>query len=174
MRQAPRFFRMAAEACETLGRRGVLITKYAEQLPAELPAGVRHFEYIPFSKVLPSAAAFVHHGGIGTTGQALAAGVPQFVTPFNHDQPDNAERVRRLGAGQTAWAQRLTAHKMVSQLKNLLASKEIAGRCRELAARIDGPSAIRQTCDLVENFAARRPGNPAASEAETKAAKLSG
>jgi UDP:flavonoid glycosyltransferase YjiC (YdhE family) len=164
MRQAPEFFRMAAEACATLGRRGVLITKYAEQLPAALPAGVRHFAYIPFSQVLPSAAAFVHHGGIGTTGQALAAGVPQFVTPFNHDQPDNAERVRRIGAGRTAWAKGLTARKMVGHLRSLLASKEIASRCRELAGRIDGPRAIQETCDLVENFAARRLGSSAAAK----------
>jgi rhamnosyltransferase subunit B len=156
MRQAPEFFRMAVEACVALGRRGVLITKYAEQLPAALPKDIRHFAYIPFSQVLPGAAAFVHHGGIGTTAQALAAGVPQLVTPFNHDQPDNAERIRRLGAGRASWAKGLTTRKLVGHLKILLESSEVAARCRELAGRVDGPRAIGGTCDLIEEFAARR------------------
>jgi UDP:flavonoid glycosyltransferase YjiC (YdhE family) len=159
MRQAPEFFRMAVEACAALGRRGALITRYAEQLPATLPEGVAHFEYIPFSQILPRAAAFVHHGGIGTTAQAFAAGVPQFVTPFNHDQPDNAERVRRLGAGRVTWARGLTTRKMVRQLGSLLESRDVAGRCRELASRVDGRRAIGETCDLVEEFAGRRWGS---------------
>jgi len=41
----------------------------------------------------------IHHGGIGTTAQALAAGLPQLVVPMSHDQPDNAVRIRRLGVG---------------------------------------------------------------------------
>jgi UDP:flavonoid glycosyltransferase YjiC (YdhE family) len=165
MRQAPEFFRMAIEACEALGRRGALVTRYAEQLPAPLAPGVQHFEYIPFSQILPRAAAFVHHGGIGTTAQAFAAGVPQFVTPFNHDQPDNAERVRRLGAGRLTWARSLTSRKMIRQLRTLLESRAVAGRCRELASRIDGPRAIGETCDLIEKFATQRLGLPATAKA---------
>jgi UDP:flavonoid glycosyltransferase YjiC (YdhE family) len=165
MRQAPEFFRMAVEACQALGHRGALITKYAEQLPPALPANVQHFEYVPFSRILPQAAAFVHHGGIGTTAQAFAAGVPQFVTPFNHDQPDNAERVRRLGAGRVTWASSLTSRKMIRQLGALLESKDVRERCRELAARIEGPRAVSETCDLIEAFAARRLKSPAAAQA---------
>jgi UDP:flavonoid glycosyltransferase YjiC (YdhE family) len=165
MRLAPEFFRMAVEACEALHRRGALITRYAEQLPSTLPPGVRHFEYIPFSQILPHAAAFVHHGGIGTTAQALAAGVPQFVTPFNHDQPDNAERVRRLGAGCVTWARNLTAPKMIRQLRTLLESKQVAARCAELASRIDGKRAIAETCNLIEEFAARRLQSPLEAKA---------
>jgi UDP:flavonoid glycosyltransferase YjiC (YdhE family) len=165
MRQAAGHFRMAAEACETLGCRGALITRYAEQLPASLPAGVRHFEYIPFSQILPRAAAFVHHGGIGTTAQAFAAGVPQFVTPFNHDQPDNAERVRRLGAGYVTPAGSLTTRRMVHQLRRLLESSTVAGRCRELASQINGQQAISDSCDLIEQFAARRLERPARAQA---------
>jgi rhamnosyltransferase subunit B len=50
---------------------------------------------------LPRCSAIVHHGGIGTTAQGLAAGVPQIVMPMAHDQPDNAERLIRLGVGRS-------------------------------------------------------------------------
>ncbi|RPJ39015.1 MAG: hypothetical protein EHM35_03255, partial [Planctomycetaceae bacterium] len=63
--------------------------------------GELHFPYVPLSSVLPRAAAVVHHGGIGTTGQAFAAGIPQLVVPFTDDQSDNAARVQRTGAGVT-------------------------------------------------------------------------
>ena len=69
-----------------------LLTRYPEQLPPALPASVRHERYVPFSAILPRCAAIVHHGGIGTCAQALAAGIPQLVSPFGFDQPDNAVR----------------------------------------------------------------------------------
>ena len=99
MAQGKEFFRVSAEVCGGNGWRGILLTQFPEQLPLNLPEGVRHFGYVPFSAVLPRAAAFVHHGGIGTTAQALAAGVPQLIVPMTHDQPDNAVRIRRLGVG---------------------------------------------------------------------------
>jgi UDP:flavonoid glycosyltransferase YjiC (YdhE family) len=42
----------------------------------------------------------VHHGGIGTTRQALLAGVPQLVRPMGFDQFDNVLRVTTLGAAR--------------------------------------------------------------------------
>jgi hypothetical protein len=54
-RQAPSFFREAVEASRLLGRRALLLTRFDEQLPANLPDGVKHFHYVPFSQVLPRA-----------------------------------------------------------------------------------------------------------------------
>lgn len=75
-------------------------------------ADIHISSYAPHSLVFPRARAVVHHGGIGTTGQALRAGRPQLVTPFLGDQFDNAERLQRLGVarvldGKTATAQAL-------------------------------------------------------------------
>src|SRR5690606_30678605 len=97
--QATEFFRTAAEVCEQLGRRGVLMTKYPDQLPPDLPRSVRQFGFVPFSKLLPRAAALVHHGGIGTCAQGLAAGLRQVVMPMAYDQLDNGTRLARLGVG---------------------------------------------------------------------------
>ena len=60
-----------------------------------------HVPYAPFSALMPRLRALVHHGGIGTSAQALAAGIPQLVVPFAHDQFDNAARLRRLGVADT-------------------------------------------------------------------------
>ena len=52
-----------------------------------------------FENCFRIARAVVHHGGIGTTAQALATGTPQLILPLGFDQKDNAVRVKRLGAG---------------------------------------------------------------------------
>ena len=80
------------------GRRGLLLSRHREHIPRTLPSDVRHVEYAPFSELLPRCAALVHHGGIGTSAQALAAGVPQLIMPMGHDQPDNSRACsRRIG-----------------------------------------------------------------------------
>ena len=126
MRFGHDFFKVAAGACQRLQRRGLLLTRYPEQLPPALPEGVIHAAYAPFSQLLPHAAALVHHGGIGTTAQALSAGVPQLVMPMAHDQFDNADRVRRLGVGDWLPRRRFTASNVARALLPLLAGTAVA------------------------------------------------
>jgi UDP:flavonoid glycosyltransferase YjiC (YdhE family) len=135
-RSAARFFRVAIDAAAELGRRAVVLTSFADQLPSPLPAHVRHARYVPLLRLLPRACALVHHGGIGTVAAALAAGIPQLILPFWHDQPDNAARIVRLGVGATLPAHRFRSGAVASRLRELLASDEVAARGRELAARV--------------------------------------
>ena len=95
------FFARALAACTALGTRAIFVTPFADQLPASLPPSIHHVPYVPFGALLPRLSALVHHGGIGTAAQALAAGVPQVVVPFAHDQFDNAARLQRLGVSCT-------------------------------------------------------------------------
>jgi len=76
------FFEAAVDASRRLGRRAALVTRFRDEIPSGLPAGVRHFDPVPFSRLFPRAAAVVHHGGIGTSALGLAAGVPQLVMPM--------------------------------------------------------------------------------------------
>jgi rhamnosyltransferase subunit B len=99
-RQARRWLARAVQAVQRLGRRALLLTPHREQVPASLPPGVLWLPYVPLRALLPRAAALVHHGGIGTTAEALRAGVPQLIVPLAYDQFDNAARVETLGAGR--------------------------------------------------------------------------
>jgi len=152
MRHGERFFAESAQACRLLGRRGMLLTRFAEQIPRDLPSGVRHFAYVPFSRVLPRSAALVHHGGIGTAAQGLAAGVPHLVMPLSHDQPDNAARLRRLGVGDAVRPGRYRAARVAAKLRALLGSAEVAAACRDVAGRVAAGHGMEQTCALVEGL----------------------
>ena len=149
-RQARRFFATAVDACRRLGRRGVLLTRYPEQLPDGLPSEVLHAGYAPFSALLPRAAALVHHGGIGTCAQALAAGVPQLVMPMTFDQPDNAARLERLGVSRAVPPRRFAGARVARELDALLASDAVARRCARISQRFRGADPVGQTCDLIE------------------------
>lgn len=154
MAQGKDFFRVSAEVCRRRGRRGLLLTQFPEQLPPRLPDGVRHFDYLPFSLVLPRAAAFVHHGGIGTTAQALAAGVPQLVVPLAHDQPDNAVRVRRLGVGDFLLPKAYRTPTAIKALDRLLGSSAVTEACQRRAGDVAASTALEQACRLMEELCA--------------------
>ena len=149
-RQARRFFTAACDACRRLGRRGVLLTRFTEHLPHPLPEGVRRADYAPFSSVLPRAAALVHHGGIGTSAQALAAGRPQLVMPMTFDQPDNAARLQRLGVARTLPPVRFSGATVARELAALLESATVARKCADVARRFDGIDPVGHTCDVIE------------------------
>ena len=148
---AKAYFLAAATACQRLGRRGLLCTSLRHQIPDDLPDGVRHLDYAPFSQLLPRCGALISHGGIGTLSAALAAGIPQVVMPMVADQFDNAARLRRLGVGEVLWTKNFRAPAVVRVLDRLLSSAQVQERCRELAQRLRGQDALGATCDLIES-----------------------
>ncbi|WP_197457377.1 glycosyltransferase [Crenobacter luteus] len=153
MRQGGDFFRAAVAACARLGRRGLLLSGEPDALPP-LPDTVFAVRYAPFSTLFPRCAAVVHHGGVGTAAQALAAGVPQLVTPMTHDQPDNASRLARLGVAASLPFSAVTAGVLAEALSGLLARPTLAERCRDCARRVDFDAGLACALDAIEALAA--------------------
>ena len=153
MRHPRQFFAEAVDACGRLGRRGLLLTRFRDQLPARLPPGVCHFDYIPLSQVLPRSAALVSHGGIGTLSQALAAGIPQLVMPLGFDQFDNAARLERLGVAATLIPRRFRGPAVAHEVARLLTSPAVARACQAVAARLHKDEWEDATCQAVEELA---------------------
>lgn len=135
--QARRFFEVGLEVCAHLRVRGLFATRCPEQLPGPLPPGIRHVAYVPFSQAFPRCTAVVHHGGIGTVAQGLAAGVPQLVMAMSHDQPDNGYRITRLGVGAYLYPKMFTPHRVTAALAHLTSSPEVARACREYRSRME-------------------------------------
>jgi rhamnosyltransferase subunit B len=155
-----RFFHAAAEACRRLERPGILLTARPEYAPPkrELPANVRAFTYAPFSTLLPRSAAVVHHGGVGTTSEALRAGRPTVICPVAYDQFDSAARMRRLGVSETVPHHRVSADRLERALTKVLEAPGYFQRAREIAlamAREDGPLAAAEALEGVAGHACR-------------------
>jgi len=146
---ARQFFQTAMEACRHLDHRALFLTQHPEQLPKSLPSTILAERYAPLDRVLPRAAAFVHHGGIGSTSQALLAGVPQVLMPLAHDQFDNAVRIQKLGAGVGIPAIRFTVRSLRVTLNRLLASDRVTHQCREAASKLEARDGIRRSADAI-------------------------
>ena len=145
-RQAARYFLDALEASARLGVRALLLTPHRAQLPVELPPHVLWQDYVPLRVLLPRVAALVHHGGIGTTAEALRAGTPQLVVPLAHDQFDNAARVAALGVGASVRASRLTVGRLLTALRRV-SHPIVAARAREVAGHFQRDDGIDAVCD---------------------------
>jgi UDP:flavonoid glycosyltransferase YjiC (YdhE family) len=148
-RHAPQFFAAAVAATARLGRRAILLTRFAEQLPQPLPAHACWIPWTPLPSLLRHAAALVHHGGIGTAAAALAAGVPQLVMPLAHDQPDNAARLARLGVSETVPRRRFHERAVAESLARLTASPIVAARCQKIAARMAASKGLEEAADRI-------------------------
>jgi UDP:flavonoid glycosyltransferase YjiC (YdhE family) len=95
----------------------------------------------------------VHHGGIGTLSQALAAGIPQLVMPRGFDQPENAATLERLGVGATLSTERYRAPHLAKTLQALVTRAEVADRCRHWAERMRGVDALNAAAHEIERLA---------------------
>ena len=146
-------FEKGAEVCRLLGVRGILLSRFEDQVPASLPEGVIRCEYASFRELFPRCGAVIHHGGLGTTAQALAAGTPQLILPFAWDQRDNGSRVKRLGAGD--WLPSKSSAEKVAKALRPLMTPEARTRCDEWSTRCKSTKANQQAVDWIEEFAMR-------------------
>jgi rhamnosyltransferase subunit B len=144
------FFEQSGEAARKLGRRAVLLYGTYSEPPKILADDIVGFEYAPYSQVFPRAACVVHQGGVGTTGQALRAGVPQLVVPFAHDQPDNAARCRRIGVAEIIYRDDYNADTAVEKLERILSDNNYRRRAADAAAIVDSEGGTSAACNAIE------------------------
>jgi rhamnosyltransferase subunit B len=147
---AGEFFVCALAAVEKLGRRAIFLTGERNQVPPRLPVSVLWQPYVPLSALLPHAAALVHHGGIGTTAEALRSGTPQLIAPFAWDQFDNGARVASLGAGMMMGARRMRPIALQHKLGALTNRDTFRARCSLLASRFTPAHDLTALCRKIE------------------------
>jgi len=153
MREGAQFFRVAVEICRRMRRRGILLAHEAEQVPDSFPADVIHVRYAPLSLLLPRSAALIHHGGIGTVAQALAAGVPQMVVPVAFNHFDDAQRLSRLGLGAVLRRQAFRPRHACREIERMLASPAMVDARTTARRRMTADDGVASACDEIERVA---------------------
>ncbi|MGF6127581.1 rhamnosyltransferase subunit B [Pseudomonas frederiksbergensis] len=154
------YFAAAVTALKAVNRRGVFLTRQPVDLAMAAAGQILVRRYVPMSRILPHTAALVHHGGVGTTALALAAGVPQVATPFAHDQFDNAARMERLGCGVSLLPP-ASGEALAKALDKVLTSPEVLINCARYRALIPGGESASEAAALqVEALALARVKTP--------------
>lgn len=147
------FLRESLQVCEQLGRRALLFTGSADiraSLPHTLPSYAHAVDYAPHAAVFPHAAAIIHHGGIGTSTEALRAGRPMLVVPHGFDQYDNAERLKCLGVAHALPAREYRSDTAVPLLKDLLDDPRYAQHAWRCAEAIHAEHGDTVAADLID------------------------
>lgn len=142
--------RLAAEALRLCGQRGVLLVGRNGLDGETLSAHVCAVDDVPHDWLFPQMAAVVHHGGAGTTGAGLRAGVPNVVVPFAGDQPFWAGRVHALGAGPASIPRKiLTAERLAEAIRIATEESSIRQRAAELGRQIRAEEGAAWASELI-------------------------
>jgi rhamnosyltransferase subunit B len=142
------FYEVSIEAAKRLGRRAVLLG--AKTMAEASSSQVLVLPYLPYSQVFPHGAVNVHQGGSGTSGQALRAGRPMLVVPYGWDQPDNAARIERLGAGLHLARTNYSPDTTTKALHRLLHEPHFARRAAQVGAAMKEENGEALACDAIE------------------------
>ncbi len=150
-RKAERLTAIAVGALALSAQRGILLSGWGELGSGTLPSGVFAVRDIPHEWLLPRMRAIVHHGGAGTTGAALRAGVPSVVAPLGFDQPYWGRRVAALGVGpQPIPRRRLTATRLAHAIDRAVHDDEMRAAAAVLGERLRAERGVDDAVQIVE------------------------
>jgi UDP:flavonoid glycosyltransferase YjiC (YdhE family) len=141
---------MLREALRKTRQRAVVATGWAK-LPVQTSDQMLVVPSVPHEWLFPRVAAAVHHGGSGTTGAALKAGVPSVVVPYFFDQPLWALRIARLGVGARPIPRsKLTAERLAAALREVVGDRAMLDRARAVSQRIQAEDGVGKAIRLID------------------------
>jgi UDP:flavonoid glycosyltransferase YjiC (YdhE family) len=119
----------------------------------DLPDYVYKIDWAPFGWLFLQVAAVVHHGGAGTTGAGLRAGVPNIIVPFFGDQHFWGWRVEELGAGPKPIPHRkLSAERLASAIQDSIVNKKMQSRAAKLGQQIRSEEGVANAIQAIGRY----------------------
>lgn len=139
------FVNRAKAISDALGARAIIIDPSVEHQYGNSQYIV--IKHVPLRYVLERSDAIVHHGGVGTAANAVAAGVPQLILPGMGDQFDNAERMKNLGVADSLPPKQRSTAEIRKGLSGILGNKNIKQAARTFS------TLLRETAKKSPRFA---------------------
>ncbi len=148
------------ESLEKSGQRGIITSGWSELgKQATLPESVYVAESVPHDWLFPQVSVAVHHGGVGTTGAALRAGIPSVVIPFVVDEPFWAWQINQLSAGPPGIPpQQLTVDNLASALQTALNDAEMRQNATTLGEHIRAEDGVARSVELFHHYLSHHEG----------------
>ena len=139
-----------------VGCRAILQQGWSGLGQRPLPPSVYALGYLPHDWLFPHAACVVLHGGAGTTGAVLRAGVPGVFVPHVWDQPTWAELAAALGcAGAAVPFTELSVGRLAGAISTTLHTPRYAQRAAALGQAIRAEQGVTKARHLIEQFVAQ-------------------
>jgi sterol 3beta-glucosyltransferase len=139
------------EGVKLTSHRAVIITGWAEWSLIESSDQFFFTRQAPHAWLFPHCRLNIHHGGAGTTGAALRAGVPGLIIPFTADQPFWARQLHSIGVGIPPLSSRkLSSTEIANAIKACLQNEDLVKRANRLARQIRDEEGIKNACKIIE------------------------
>ncbi len=147
---------LALRALQLSGQRGVLSGGWGGIMDLASSPDIFFVNDVPHAWLFPRMAAVVHHGGAGTTGAGLRAGIPNIITPLaKNDQVVWAERVIKLGVGpRVPGIKQLTAEKLAEAIQIAVTDSMIRAHATELGEKIRAEDGLARAIEIIERHVA--------------------
>lgn len=111
-----------------------------------------HLEHAPHDWLFPRVAAAMHHGGCGTTGAAVTAGIPSVILPFGYDQPFWAHCLAECGAAPRALSRKTLTADIVANALESATSMQMRMQAAELGERVRAEDGIAMALQWLERW----------------------
>jgi sterol 3beta-glucosyltransferase len=139
------------ESLKQTGNRGVILSGWSG-VSEPSSNEVCYLESAPHDWLLPYCKMVIHHGGAGTTGAGLRAGIPTIVVPFMGDQPFWGGRVHAIGAGPSpVLVKDLTVEKL-SQAIAEADKQTLRTRAQAIAQQISSEEGTDEAVKWIEKY----------------------
>jgi UDP:flavonoid glycosyltransferase YjiC (YdhE family) len=149
---------IAFEALRISGQRGIILSGWGGIGKSESSAhNVFVVDSVPHAWLFPQMAAVVHHGGAGTLGAGVRAGVPTIIIPHYADQFFWSNRIYKLGVGPR-WIPRtkLTAEKLAQAITKAVTDQTMREKARQLGEAVRAEDGIANAVAAIEKFIAKQ------------------
>jgi rhamnosyltransferase subunit B len=145
-------YRTIVEAVLRNGARALVIGSTADSLDLRPTGKLFVVPFAPFSEVFRPCAAVVHHGGIGTVGRVLQAGLPMLVVPWGYDQFVTAMMMVESGIGRTITARQCSVRRATKALDGVLADHRYRAAATATSSLIAAEDGVGNLSRCIEDL----------------------
>ncbi|PPR00259.1 hypothetical protein CVT24_005007 [Panaeolus cyanescens] len=149
--------RIVVEAVLRSGVYAILSKGWSDRLQAKsgdpteieepLPKQIYPISSVPHDWLFQRIDAACHHGGAGTTGASLRAGIPTIIRPFFGDQFFWADRVEALGVG--SGVRKLTTATLSEALTTATTDYKQIGRAKAMGEQIRAEDGVATAIETI-------------------------
>ncbi|KAI0307934.1 glycosyltransferase family 1 protein [Multifurca ochricompacta] len=122
-------------------------TSEATEPEEPLPQQIYSISSVPHDWLFKQIDAACHHGGAGTTGASLRAGIPTIIRPFFGDQFFWADRVEALGVGTSV--RKLTVENLAEALIAATTDQRQIARAKLVGEQIRSENGVATAIEAI-------------------------
>jgi UDP:flavonoid glycosyltransferase YjiC (YdhE family) len=150
-RELAGIYHKVVETLKDTDQKGIIVGQKPAGL--NLPNVFWQEGFIPYDWLFKRSAAVIHHGGAGTTGKALKAGLPSIVLPFTSDQPFWGRQVQKLGAGPKPINPRhLNTATLAEAIGRVISDPAMRQRAQALKEGLNSEDGVSTAVQIIESY----------------------